>query len=78
MVKVGRGYRKEYRVKWTGYSRETWTKAVLLEDTAALDQWEAQHMVSTGGCHIPSSSEVPECLNEMKGKNICCARRHIT
>jgi transposase InsO family protein len=58
MVKVGRGYRKEYRVKWTGYSRETWTKAVLLEDTAALDQWEAQHMVSTGGCHIPSSSEV--------------------
>ncbi|OXV06422.1 hypothetical protein Egran_05810 [Elaphomyces granulatus] len=58
MVKVGRGYRKEYRVKWTGYSRETWTKAVLLEDTAALDQWEAQHMVSTGGCHIPSSSGV--------------------
>ena len=56
MVKVGRGYRKEYRVlKWTGYSRETWTKVVLFEDTAAL---EAQHMVSAGGCHIPSSSGV--------------------
>jgi hypothetical protein len=40
MVRRSRGYRKQYRVKWTGCAHETWTDAELLEDVAALDDWE--------------------------------------
>ena len=39
MRKVGRGLRKEYWVKWTGYLEPTWEPAAHVEDTAALDAW---------------------------------------
>lgn len=31
---------KQYKVKWTGYSRPSWEPASALEDTAALDEYE--------------------------------------
>jgi hypothetical protein len=54
MVRRGRGTRKQYRVKWTGYARETWTDAELLEDVAALDDWEALQRTLTGCCVVGS------------------------
>jgi hypothetical protein len=55
-VRRGRGHRKDYRVKWTGYARETWTDAELLEDVAALDDWEALQGVKTGNYQVLSPS----------------------
>lgn len=40
--RVGRGTRREFLVKWSGYSTPTWTPATNLEDTEALDEWEAR------------------------------------
>jgi len=54
MVRRGRANRKQYRVKWTGYARETWTDAELLEDVAALDDWEALQQTLTGCCVVGS------------------------
>lgn len=42
MVRRGRGRRKEYHVKWSGYARQTWEPASALQETAALDAWEAR------------------------------------
>lgn len=39
--KTARGGKQQFLVKWTGYDRPTWTQASAMEDTAALDQWEA-------------------------------------
>jgi hypothetical protein len=47
-VKRGRGSRKEYLVKWTGWRRPTWTNAKFLEDTEALDKWEQRSGSSAG------------------------------
>jgi hypothetical protein len=44
--KKARGGKEQYLVKWTGYARPTWTLALALEDTVALDKWEAR--VRTG------------------------------
>jgi hypothetical protein len=44
--KRARGGREQFLVKWTGYAKPTWTPASALEDTAALDRWEAR--VRTG------------------------------
>ena len=40
--KPARGGKQQYLVKWTGYARPTWTQASAMEDTLALDQWEAR------------------------------------
>jgi chromodomain-containing protein len=40
--RVGRGTRREFLVKWTGYNTPTWTPATNLEDMQALDEWEAR------------------------------------
>lgn len=39
----GRGFRREFLVKWVGYREPQWTPAHLLEDTAALDVWEQRN-----------------------------------
>lgn len=54
MVRRGRGQHKQYRVKWTGYARETWTDAELLEDVAALDDWEALQRTMATHCGVLS------------------------
>ncbi|QKX62582.1 uncharacterized protein TRUGW13939_09743 [Talaromyces rugulosus] len=41
IVPRGRGFSKQYLVKWRGYQQPTWTVARLLDDTKALDQWLA-------------------------------------
>jgi transposase InsO family protein len=41
--KIGRGYRDEALVKWSGWARETWTKLDFVQDCAALDDFEKQH-----------------------------------
>ncbi len=38
----GRGWVKEYLVKWDGYARPTWEPASALEDAEALDVYEAR------------------------------------
>jgi len=58
MVRRGRASRKQYRVKWTGYARETWTDAELLEDVAALDDWEALQRTVTGCCVVGSPPQM--------------------
>ena len=40
--RIGRGQRREFYVKWTGYSRPTWELASAFEDTVALDRYEAR------------------------------------
>jgi hypothetical protein len=44
--KIGRGTRREVLVKWTGYARPTWEPLTNLENTIALDKFEAR---SRGG-----------------------------
>ena len=41
----GRGgpLRREYLVKWRGYSTPTWTNASALTDNQVLGAWEARH-----------------------------------
>lgn len=39
--KRGRGFSHEYLVKWVGYDVRQWIPAKNLEDTEALDKWEA-------------------------------------
>jgi hypothetical protein len=41
--KVGRGYRDEVLVKWTGWARETWTKLDFVQDCVVLDDFEKQN-----------------------------------
>jgi hypothetical protein len=38
--KKGRGFFKQYEVKWKGYAETTWCPARDLEDNMALDEWE--------------------------------------
>jgi len=40
--KVGRGERQEVLVKWSGYTKPTWEPLASLNDTAAMDAFEAQ------------------------------------
>jgi transposase InsO family protein len=42
IVRKGRGHMKQYLVKWTGYQRPTWERADALENTVALDAYEAR------------------------------------
>lgn len=46
--RVGRGWRRMYEVKWVGYRRTTWEPLSIVEDTAALDRWEARRMEEGG------------------------------
>jgi hypothetical protein len=46
--RVGRGRRKEYLVKWTGYRLSTWEPEHHLTGTEALDQWEQFSVGSRG------------------------------
>ena len=41
-VRRGRGRQRELLVKWAGYTDPTWEPAANLQDTAALDTYEAQ------------------------------------
>ena len=41
-IRWGKGYRRQYLVKWLGYQHLTWTDAHLLQDTTALDDFECQ------------------------------------
>ena len=45
--KIGRGFRHEYRVKWSGYVKPTWEPADALEDTVALDEYINRNVMST-------------------------------
>jgi transposase InsO family protein len=46
----GRGFVKQYLVRWTGYAQPTWEPAHLLEDAAALDHWlERRTAAAEGG-----------------------------
>ncbi len=38
--KRGRGFSKQYEIKWKGYAETTWSPARDLEDNIALDDWE--------------------------------------
>jgi hypothetical protein len=42
VVQIGRGKRKDYLVKWAGYVEPTWEPASNLQETAALDVYEAR------------------------------------
>jgi hypothetical protein len=39
-IRRGRGRRKQYLVKWTGYAKPTWEPASAMEGVAALDVYE--------------------------------------
>jgi hypothetical protein len=39
----GRGFRREVLVKWTGYKNPTWEPRTYLENTIALEEFEAKH-----------------------------------
>ena len=41
--KIGRGFRKEVLVKWTGYAKPSWHPFSDFENTVALDTFEAKH-----------------------------------
>lgn len=49
MKKVGRGFRHEFLVKWVGYQAPTWNNAREMEETEALDEWEARKASQEGG-----------------------------
>jgi predicted aspartyl protease len=40
-VRRGRGFQKQFLVKWTGYAEPTWEPESALQDTTALDTYEA-------------------------------------
>lgn len=42
MKKIGRGFRREYLVKWTGYAEPTWEPAAHVQDTIALEAWASR------------------------------------
>ena len=42
IVRQGRGRKKQYLVKWTGYAKPTWEPASAIEDTTALEAYEQQ------------------------------------
>jgi hypothetical protein len=48
-VHRGRGHRKQYLVKWTGYRQPTWEPADFMEDTAALERWLGHTNGKEGG-----------------------------
>ena len=41
--KVGRGYRNEALVQWTGWAEQTWQELASVQDCAALDVFEEQY-----------------------------------
>ncbi|KAI0994130.1 hypothetical protein K3495_g14053 [Podosphaera aphanis] len=41
--KIGRGYRRLLLVKWRGFAEPTWEPRINLEETEALDKFEAQY-----------------------------------
>ena len=41
-VRKGRGRRKEYLVKWSGYAEPTWEPSTNLDETAALESYLAR------------------------------------
>ena len=45
----GTGRRRKLLVRWKGYARPTWEPASALEETAALDAWEARTTTRGGG-----------------------------
>ncbi|ODM22910.1 hypothetical protein SI65_00499 [Aspergillus cristatus] len=49
-IRCGRGFQRQYLVKWTGYLHPEWTAAHNMKNTAALDEWEQCHEIqsSTG------------------------------
>lgn len=42
-IRRGRGFQRQYLVKWTGYQHPEWNAAHHMEDTAALEEWEHRH-----------------------------------
>jgi hypothetical protein len=40
--RIGRGFRKEYLVKWTGYAEPTWEPVANLQDSLALEAWASR------------------------------------
>lgn len=42
-IRRGRGFQRQYLVKWVGYQYPEWTSAHNMEDTSALDEWEREH-----------------------------------
>ncbi|THC87386.1 hypothetical protein EYZ11_013167 [Aspergillus tanneri] len=42
-ARVGRGFRHEFLVKYTGYQQPEWNHADAMEDTEALDRWRKDH-----------------------------------
>ena len=42
LVRRGRGQRREYLVKWSGYAEPTWEPSTNLEETAALESYLAR------------------------------------
>jgi hypothetical protein len=42
VVRRGRSQRREYLVKWAGYAEPTWEPSTNLEETAALDRYQAR------------------------------------
>ena len=48
IIRIGKGSRKQYLVKWTGYAEPTWEPADALEDTAALAAYEERGGNVTG------------------------------
>jgi hypothetical protein len=41
--RIGRGYRREALVKWTGFAEPTWNHLENLQNTLALEAFEAQY-----------------------------------
>ena len=41
-VRKGRGRRKEYLIKWSGYAEPTWEPSTNLDETAALESYLAR------------------------------------
>jgi hypothetical protein len=47
---VGRGFRHEYLVKWTGYARPSWEPAENFAETIALDDFERMNSRTNSDC----------------------------
>lgn len=57
MEKVGRGFRHKFLVKWVGYQTPTWNNAREMEETEALDEWEARKASQEGGIEAETGPE---------------------
>lgn len=60
--RIGRGFRRQFLVKWVGYQTPTWNNAVEMEDTRALDDWEARN-TPPNDTTIKSSRDGEETVN---------------